>query len=144
MYTHSLSLVLAASLLATAGGCDRKTAPAGTGEVPVIPVRKPVKRMVTDFVDFTGRLDAVQSVDIRARVTGYLVRMPFKEGSEVRGDDRLRGGVRVMGLLAAPLGEGPLLSRRAPRFAANWMGETSWSRSIRGRTRPSSTRRSAR
>jgi multidrug efflux system membrane fusion protein len=69
-----------------------------------------VQQQVTDYVDFTGRTDAVQAVDIRARVTGYLVRMPFKEGSEVRGDGRPRGAVGVVGLLAEPLGPGPLLA----------------------------------
>ena len=40
-------------------------------------------------MDFTGRTEAVQSVDIRPRVTGYLVKMPFKEGSEVKAGDLL-------------------------------------------------------
>ena len=40
-------------------------------------------------MDFTGRTDAVQSVNIIARVTGYLVQMPFKEGSEVKAGDLL-------------------------------------------------------
>src|SRR4029077_391912 len=39
---------------------------------------------VTDSVNFTGRTDAVQSVNIVARVTGYLVQMPFAEGAEVK------------------------------------------------------------
>jgi multidrug efflux system membrane fusion protein len=56
---------------------------------------------VTDYVDYSGRTDAVDSVSIRARVTGYLVRMPFKEGAEVRGDDRQAFAARVLGLLAA-------------------------------------------
>jgi multidrug efflux system membrane fusion protein len=43
-----------------------------------------VSRVVTDYVDFTGRTDAKESVDIRARVTGYLVKMPFREGAEVK------------------------------------------------------------
>ena len=49
----------------------------------------PVQRVVTDYVDFTGRTDAVQSVNIVARVTGYLAQMPFKEGSEVKAGDLL-------------------------------------------------------
>jgi membrane fusion protein, multidrug efflux system len=61
-------------------------------------------------VDFTGQTDSVQALTVIARVTGYLVKMPFKEGSEVRGDDRLRSTVRVAGLLAGPLGQGPLLA----------------------------------
>lgn len=44
---------------------------------------------MTDYVDFTGRTNAVQSVDIRARVSGYLVKMPFKEGAEVKEGDML-------------------------------------------------------
>jgi multidrug efflux system membrane fusion protein len=54
-----------------------------------VPVSQPIERQVTDFVDFTGRTDAVQSVDVRARVTGYLVQMPFKEGTEVKKGDLL-------------------------------------------------------
>jgi multidrug efflux system membrane fusion protein len=38
---------------------------------------------VTDYIDYTGRVDAVNAVDVRARVTGYLEKMPFKEGDEV-------------------------------------------------------------
>jgi multidrug efflux system membrane fusion protein len=44
---------------------------------------------VTDYVDYTGRTDAVESVGIRARVTGYIDRIPFKEGAEVKKDDIL-------------------------------------------------------
>jgi membrane fusion protein, multidrug efflux system len=110
-YTVILStcvLLLGVSLLAVCG-CQHSTdvAPA---EPPAIPVSQPVSREVTDYVDFTGQTDAVQALTVVARVTGYLVKMPFKEGSEVRGDDRLRSSVRVAGLLAGPLGQGPLLA----------------------------------
>jgi len=39
---------------------------------------------VTAYVDFTGRTDAVFSTEIRPRVTGYLVEMPYQEGSVVK------------------------------------------------------------
>jgi multidrug efflux system membrane fusion protein len=52
-------------------------------------VSKPIQEEVTDYVDFTGRTDAVQAVNVIARVTGYLVQMPFKEGSEVKKDQLL-------------------------------------------------------
>jgi multidrug efflux system membrane fusion protein len=70
------------------GGCRQKleTAPS---EVPVIPVSKPIQREVTDYVDFTGRTDAVHSVKVQARATGYLVKMPFREGAEVLKGDLL-------------------------------------------------------
>jgi multidrug efflux system membrane fusion protein len=54
-----------------------------------VPIAHPVEDDVTEFVDFTGRADAVQSVNIVARVTGYLKQMPFKEGAFVKQGDLL-------------------------------------------------------
>ena len=54
-----------------------------------MPVAHPVEREVTDFVDFTGRTAAVESVNIVPRVTGYLEQISFKEGSEVKKGDLL-------------------------------------------------------
>src|SRR5579862_1626602 len=99
----------ACPLLAALSGCHR-TPQAAPAEPPAFPVSHLVSREVTDYVDFTGQTDAVQSLNVVARVTGYLVKMPFKEGSEVRGDDRLRGAVRLIALLATPLAQGPLLA----------------------------------
>jgi multidrug efflux system membrane fusion protein len=76
-------------LAAVLAGCHRAGPQAAPAEPPVIPVAQPIQRKVTDFVDFTGRTDAVQAVDIRPRVTGYLVRIPFKEGAEVKAGDLL-------------------------------------------------------
>ena len=76
-------------LIATVAGCRPKTREIGAAEVPVLPVSHPIERVITDYVDFTGRTDAVQSVNIIARVTGYLVQMPFQEGAEVKAGDLL-------------------------------------------------------
>lgn len=65
-------------------GCGHSTEPESSAELPVVPVSQPVQRQVTDFVDYTGRTAAVNSVDIRPRVSGYLTKMPFKEGEEVK------------------------------------------------------------
>ncbi len=70
-------------------GCGPTAAQAPSAGVPVIPVSQPVQRQVTDYVDFTGRTDAVETVSIRARVTGYLVKIPFREGAEVKQNDLL-------------------------------------------------------
>ena len=84
------SLLLLGFLLAAAVvGCQQKNPEVGPASVAVVPVSHPVQRTVTDFVDFTGRTDAVHSVNIIARVTGYLTEMPFKEGSEVKKGDLL-------------------------------------------------------
>ena len=86
---RSLLVLFGLLLTAAAAGCRPKTREVGAAEVPVVPVSHPIERVVTDYVDFTGRTDAVQSVNIIARVTGYLVQMPFKEGSEVKAGDLL-------------------------------------------------------
>jgi RND family efflux transporter MFP subunit len=52
-------------------------------------VTRPIKDVVTDYQDFTGRLDALMTVDIRARVSGYIVEAPFKEGDYVHKGDLL-------------------------------------------------------
>ncbi len=70
-------------------GCQASKAKVATVEPPVVPVSQAVRREVTDYVDFTGRTEAVHSVDIRPRATGYLIKMPFKEGAEVKAGDLL-------------------------------------------------------
>ena len=72
-----------ASLLLVAG-CRREEAAAESTAPARDPRQPPVQRQITDYVYYTGRVDAVQSVDIRPRVTGYLVKMPFQEGGESR------------------------------------------------------------
>src|ERR1700690_1853630 len=70
-------------------GCGKESPQIAPAQAPVVPISHPIEREVTDYVDFTGRTDAVESVDIRPRVTGYLVKMPFKEGAEVKVGDLL-------------------------------------------------------
>jgi multidrug efflux system membrane fusion protein len=74
--------------LATAG-CGQSSAEVAPAEPPALPVSLPLEREITDYVDFTGRTDAVQSANIIPRVTGYLMKMPFKEGAEVKQGDLL-------------------------------------------------------
>jgi RND family efflux transporter MFP subunit len=78
--------VISAAMIA---GCSKTEGPPSSSGLPVVPVSHPVERDVTDYVDFTGRTDAVKSVGVRARVTGYLVKNPFREGSEVKKGDLL-------------------------------------------------------
>ena len=48
-----------------------------------------MKHKITEWEDFTGRFKAVQSVDVRARVTGYLLEKKFKDGQTVEKGDVL-------------------------------------------------------
>ena len=51
---------------------------------PQVTVSEPKVREVVDYEDFTGRTDAASSVDIRARVSGYLIKVNFKDGDVVK------------------------------------------------------------
>lgn len=82
-------VLLLAVLLGGAAGCKRKAVETPPPKPPIIPVSRLVEREVADFADYTGRTDAVQSVSIRARVTGFLMKMPFEEGAEVQEGDLL-------------------------------------------------------
>jgi multidrug efflux system membrane fusion protein len=55
----------------------------------VVPVSHPAQRQVTEYVEYTGRADAIETVGIKARATGYLKRAPFTEGAEVKKGDLL-------------------------------------------------------
>src|SRR5262249_26850231 len=76
-------------LITVAGACQANLAAVAPPQPLAIPTAHPVRREVTDTVDFTGRTEAVHSVDIRPRVTGYLTQMPFQEGAEVKAGDLL-------------------------------------------------------
>jgi len=61
------------------GGDDVKLAqPAAMA----VRISQPVLRQVGDYLDFAGRTQAVNSVEIRARVSGFLIKTAFKEGAE--------------------------------------------------------------
>lgn len=77
-------------LVAVLSGCgaDEKSKPA-TAPPPEVTVSQVVSRDVTDFAEYTGRTDAVATVDIRARVTGYLTEVKFTDGQEVKAGDLL-------------------------------------------------------
>lgn len=56
---------------------------------PTVTVARPVVREITDYEDFTGRTEAAQTVEIRARVTGTLEKILFKAGATVKQGDML-------------------------------------------------------
>src|SRR6266702_6877249 len=78
--------VLSMSLIVT--GCGKHssgTAPAA----PVVSVVQPVAREVIEWDEYIGRLESPESVELRARVSGYLDKVHFKEGKEVKKGDVL-------------------------------------------------------
>jgi membrane fusion protein, multidrug efflux system len=79
-------------LLVFAGGisaCTRTAAqPAGPG-LPRVTVAAVVDRQITEWDEFPGRLEAVNTVAVRARVSGYVSSVHFEEGALVRRGDLL-------------------------------------------------------
>jgi RND family efflux transporter MFP subunit len=79
----ALALLLAASLAACSGN-----GPPPSQAVSVI-AAKPLKRQIVDWDDFVGHFEAVDSVDIRPRVSGYLQSINFRDGQMVHKGDLL-------------------------------------------------------
>ena len=74
-----------ASLCLLLAACGSSAPP--PPEPPKVTVAQPLVRQVTDWDEYTGRLAAVESVEIRARVSGYLQSVHFQDGALVeRGD----------------------------------------------------------
>jgi RND family efflux transporter MFP subunit len=67
--------------IAGLGGCAKKTSPPPP---PTVYVSKPLQRTIVDWDDYVGRFEAINSVDIRPRVTGYLQSIAFRDGQMVR------------------------------------------------------------
>jgi RND family efflux transporter MFP subunit len=79
--------ILALSGLALAG-CHQDAPPPAPPPPPVT-IAKPVKKEIVEWDEYTGRTDAVESVDIRPRVSGYVDNITFKSGDLVHQGDLL-------------------------------------------------------
>jgi RND family efflux transporter MFP subunit len=85
--TRAAPLLLAlAPILA---GCGEGAPKQAALPPPAVTVAKPVKQTVTDYDEYVGRFIAVDSVEIRARVSGYLDKVHFKDGQIVKQGDLL-------------------------------------------------------
>ena len=69
-------------------GCNRQP-PQQAPPPPPVTIAKPVQKEVVEWDEFTGRTDAVQMVDIRPRVSGYVDDITFKAGDMINQDDLL-------------------------------------------------------
>jgi RND family efflux transporter MFP subunit len=76
-------------LLAVAlSGCGDKPPQAAVGP-PAVTVAQPTQRTVTDWDEFTGRFEAIEEVQVRARVGGFVNSVEFRDGAIVRAGDLL-------------------------------------------------------
>src|SRR3984893_1502148 len=88
----ALTLSVLAVVSATLSACARNEAATGAAAAPPPPqvtVAQVLSKPVTEFDDFTGRFEAIDRVEIRPRVSGYISSANFTEGSEVKKGDVL-------------------------------------------------------
>src|SRR5690349_24705210 len=78
-------LLLVGDLLA---GCGDKT-PAASAAPPPVTVARPLQKTITEWDEYTGRFAAVELVEIRARVSGFIDAVHFNEGQLVKQGDIL-------------------------------------------------------
>jgi multidrug efflux system membrane fusion protein len=114
------SLGLAAAVIGgLVAGCDQSQPQAkqqAAAAPPTVSVAQPVQREIVEWDEYTGRFDATETVEIRARVSGYLNEVRFKDGQEVKQGDLL------FAIDPRPF-ERVLEQARAELFAANTKAE---------------------
>jgi RND family efflux transporter MFP subunit len=70
-------------------GCSDKPPQQAAAAAPPVTVAQPTKRTVTDWDEFTGRFEAVEEVQVRARVGGFVTSVEFRDGAFVKTGDLL-------------------------------------------------------
>jgi multidrug efflux pump subunit AcrA (membrane-fusion protein) len=92
-WRRAVLLPAAAAMAVLAAGCDQGQPQASQQKapppVPAVTVSKPAQRQIVEWDEYTGRFDAVHMVEIRARVSGYLNEVRFKDGQQVAQGDVL-------------------------------------------------------
>ncbi|MGL4420853.1 MAG: efflux RND transporter periplasmic adaptor subunit, partial [Gemmataceae bacterium] len=78
LFVFGILMILAADL-----GCQKRAVPVVPTTPTEVIVAPPILREVRDYEDFTGKTEPVNSIDIRAQVTGYLDQVFFRDGADV-------------------------------------------------------------
>ena len=86
--TTALGVVLALSV-AVIAGCSGQAAESGMPPPPDVSAAPVLVKQISQWDDFSGRVEAVENVDLRPRVSGYIDRVNYEEGQEVRKGDVL-------------------------------------------------------
>jgi RND family efflux transporter MFP subunit len=82
-------LALVSAIGAGLAGCGGGAQPVASLPPPEVSVSQPIERAMSDSLEFTGRIEAVESVDVRARVSGYITKVAFDAGALVNEGDLL-------------------------------------------------------
>lgn len=87
--SRRIGLTAVTICLGFVAGCKREVPEAAPSPPPEVTVSRPSEREVTDFLDFTGRTESPQFVEVRARVSGQLQKVSFQDGQEIKKDEPL-------------------------------------------------------
>jgi RND family efflux transporter MFP subunit len=82
-------LILAAAFVIAAGANESAMAQAAAPAPPPVTVSPPLQREIVEWNEYTGQFTAAESVDVRARVSGYLTEIHFSDGQFVKQGDLL-------------------------------------------------------
>jgi membrane fusion protein, multidrug efflux system len=86
--TRNVALGFVVAMASALAGCDGS--PSATGpSPPAVTVAQPLQKSITEWDEYTGRFTALETVEIRARVSGFIDSVNFKEGQIVKKDDLL-------------------------------------------------------
>ena len=86
---RAAKVALALALACFIASCGERQQQGGAPPPPTVAVAKPIKRTVFDFDEYVGRFTAINSVEVRGRVSGYLDKLHFKDGQLVKQGDLL-------------------------------------------------------
>lgn len=87
--SKALTVLALTSVLAALSGCGEPTQAAPQQQAPVVSVATVVQQRLTEWDEFTGRIQAPQTVELRPLVSGYLDMVAFEEGAMVEAGDPL-------------------------------------------------------
>ncbi len=85
----AVTAVAAVMALLFLTACDKKAPPKVSPPPPAVTVAKPISQDVRSFEIFDGNVSAYLSVDLEARVPGYLTKIAFQDGAPVKKDQLL-------------------------------------------------------
>jgi len=80
---------MAGALCIFATACKESTQTPSPAPPPPVTVAMPIRKEIVEWDEYTGRTEAVESVEIRPRVSGYIDRIGFKAGQLVKPGDVL-------------------------------------------------------
>ncbi len=84
-----LKTVLLCIAAVTVSACDQKPQQQAAPPPPPVTVAQPIQKTVTEWDEYTGRFDAVDFVEVRARISGVLNEVRFRDGDTVKKGDLL-------------------------------------------------------